>query len=79
MCMFPACCFCQRIYVAQGHMNGAPNETQSHLCKFVNGMFFRFCMGLYRGHHCMLDLVSLFSLSLYQSVSIGLSLLLISL
>ena len=33
--MFPACYFRQRTYVAQGHMNGVPNETHTHLCRFV--------------------------------------------
>ena len=28
--MVPACCFCQRTYVAQGYVNGALNETQTH-------------------------------------------------
>ena len=27
ICMFPACCFRQRTYVTQGHVNRAPNET----------------------------------------------------
>ena len=27
MCMFPACCFRQRICVAQGPLNGVVNET----------------------------------------------------
>ena len=27
--MFPACCFHQRTYMAQGDVNGALNETQS--------------------------------------------------
>ena len=26
-CMFPTCCFRQRTYVIQGHINRAPNET----------------------------------------------------
>ena len=33
--MFPTCCFRQRTYVAQGHGNGALNETQTHLCLWV--------------------------------------------
>ena len=31
-CMFPACCFCQRRYMAQGLINGVLNETWTHLC-----------------------------------------------
>ena len=27
-CMFPACGFCERTYVAQGHLHEAPNETR---------------------------------------------------
>ena len=29
-CMFPLCCFRQRIYVAQGDMSGITSETQTH-------------------------------------------------
>ena len=32
MCMFPACCFHQRTYVAQSHVNGALDQTQTHSC-----------------------------------------------
>ena len=31
-CMFPACCFCQTIYIAQNLVNGALNETWIHSC-----------------------------------------------
>ena len=31
-----SCCFHQGTYVAQSHMNGAPNETQTHMCRFVS-------------------------------------------
>ena len=58
MCMFPACCFRQGIYVIQGQMNGAPNETQTHSCWFVSWMFLSFCIGLHRGHCCLLYLIS---------------------
>ena len=37
--MSAACCFHQRTYVAQGHMNGAPNETRIHSSKFVRISF----------------------------------------
>ena len=30
ICMFPACCFHQRTCVAQGLLNGVPNETWIH-------------------------------------------------
>ena len=33
--MFSACCFRQRTYVVQGHMNSALNETQTHFCLLV--------------------------------------------
>ena len=33
MGMFPACCFRQRIYLAQGHVNGAPNKTSERESK----------------------------------------------
>ena len=29
--------FC--LNVAQGHINGAPNETRTHSCWFVRGLF----------------------------------------
>ena len=48
-CMFPACCFPPTAYVAQGHVNGAPNETRTHSCMFDSRIFFSICMGLYRG------------------------------
>ena len=32
MCMFPACCFLQRTYVAQGIVNRVLNETWTHSC-----------------------------------------------
>ena len=32
-CMFPACCFCQRIDVVLGHMNGVLIEGNIHVCK----------------------------------------------
>ena len=32
LCMFPACSFCQRTYMAQGLINGVLNETWTHLC-----------------------------------------------
>ena len=32
MCMFPACCFRQKTYMAQGLVNGVLNETWTHLC-----------------------------------------------
>ena len=32
ICMFPACCFRQRTYVAQCFFNGAHNETWTHSC-----------------------------------------------
>ncbi len=44
-CMFPACCFRQRTYMAQGLVNGVLNET--HVCSLSD---FLFDMGLYRGH-----------------------------
>ncbi len=31
-CMFPACCFRQRTYMAQGLVNGVLNETWTQLC-----------------------------------------------
>ena len=34
--MFPACYFCQITYVKQSHMNGTPNETRIHPCRFVS-------------------------------------------
>ena len=30
-----SCCLCQRTYMAQGYMKGAPNETPTHTCWFV--------------------------------------------
>ena len=30
ICMFPACCFCQRTYLAQGLCNRVLNETWTH-------------------------------------------------
>ena len=44
-CMLPACCFHQRTYVVQGHMNGIPYETQTHSYRLVSQFFFRFCIG----------------------------------
>ena len=35
MCMFPACSFHQRTYVAQGYVNGILNETRTHSCLLV--------------------------------------------
>ena len=32
MCMFPACCFHQRTYVAQSLVNGVLNDTWTHSC-----------------------------------------------
>ena len=32
ICVFPACCFRQRTYVAQGLFNGVLNETWTHSC-----------------------------------------------
>ena len=34
--MFLACWFRQKPYVAQGHMNGAANDTRTPSCRFVN-------------------------------------------
>ena len=31
-----SCCFCQCTYVTLGHINGAPNETRTHSCRFVS-------------------------------------------
>ena len=35
-CLFPACCFRQRTYVAQGHMKGVPNEVRALSYRFVS-------------------------------------------
>ena len=35
MSMFPVRCFHQRTYVAQSHVNGILNETQTHSCLLV--------------------------------------------
>ena len=32
MCMFPACYFRQKTYIAQGLVNGILNETRPHSC-----------------------------------------------
>ena len=40
-CRFPTGYFRQRTYIAQGHMNGAPNETRTHSFRFVSRMFFQ--------------------------------------
>ena len=32
ICMFSACCFRQRTYMAQGHVNGVLKETWTHSC-----------------------------------------------
>ena len=29
-CMYPACCFCVKTYVAQGLVNGTLNKTGTH-------------------------------------------------
>ena len=70
-CMFPTCYFPQRIYMAQDHMNRAPDETQTQSCRFIILMLFRFCIALYRGHCFVLDFSSSFSSSsffLFQCV-----------
>ena len=36
-----SCCFPQRTYMAAGHINGAPNEAQTHLCRLVSRIFFQ--------------------------------------
>ena len=46
-CMFSACSFRQWSYVAQGHMNGAPNESRTHSCIFVSRMFFSWFVSVY--------------------------------
>ena len=33
--MFPDCCFHQRIYESQDHVNGEPNETGTDLYKCI--------------------------------------------
>ena len=33
--MFPDCCFLQRSYVVQGHVNGVFNEIRNHSCLLV--------------------------------------------
>ena len=38
-CMFSACCLPPRTYVGQGYMNGPPNATRTHSCRFVIRMF----------------------------------------
>ena len=49
ICIFPACCFHQRTYVAQGLVNRVLNETWTHSC-----FQFKWPLvgqeGLYRGH-----------------------------
>ena len=47
MCIFPACCFRQKIYEAQGHMNGGANEARTHLCSFVGRIFFSGFVSVY--------------------------------
>ena len=48
ICMFPACCFRQRTYVAQSFFNGVLNETWTHLCfKYKWPLVSQ--TGLYRG------------------------------
>ena len=46
--MFPACCFCQRTYVAQGLFNEILNETWTHSC-FQYKLPLVGQTGLYRG------------------------------
>ena len=48
ICMFPACCFRQRTYGAQGLFNGALNETWTHSC-FQYNWHLVWQTGLYRG------------------------------
>ena len=55
--MFPACCF-----LAQRFVNGVPNETRTHSCSSVSGMFFQ-NLYRFRGHCCVLDFFSSFSFS----------------
>ena len=48
MCMFPACCFHQIIYISQGLVNGVLNETWLiHVCSLKG---FQLVMGLHGGH-----------------------------
>ena len=56
--MFPACCFRQRTYVAKGYVNGVPNETQTHLCRFIRRFVQVLLWGLYSGHCGMWDFFS---------------------
>ena len=79
-CMFPACCFRQgtfsNLLVYYVFWLGfdtrpykwAPNKTRTRSCRFVVECFFRFCIGLYRGHYFLLD--SLLPPSQYVSPSL---------
>ena len=48
ICMFPACCFRQRTYVARRPFNGVLNETWTHSCFQYKWPLFGQA-GLYRG------------------------------
>ena len=64
--MFPACCFRQRTYVTQGHVNEVFIETQTHSC--FNGLPFNW--DLYRGHSAKLvfDIWYVFAILTYVVV-----------
>ena len=61
-CMFPTCCFHQRTYVAQGHVNRHSWDLNS-LMLLVES--FQVYMGLYRGHSSLSQRVSILSLYIY--------------
>ena len=50
-CMFPAYCFRQRTYMAQGVVNGILNETWTHSCLQLDG--FQLVMGFYGCFLCV--------------------------
>ena len=60
--MLPDCGFRQGTHLEQGHVNWEPKETE------ISGMFFRFCMDLFRGHSCELDYFSSSYLSFSERV-----------
>ena len=66
MCMFPACCFRQRTYVAQGLVNGVLNESLNHSCSQFECFSVRLWV-LYRGYS-PLFLESVYFSLLYPSL-----------
>ena len=65
MCMFPACCFRQRTYMAQGLGNRVLNETWTH---FFSLMSFKFNSTLFISSCVKIDVVILDSIMFWVSL-----------